>query len=72
MDSQIPDKRNPRSSSFQRVMDAFLAQPGLPFASLLSAERIEQIFAKHDALFGGARRLQHSCDVVVVSRAGVA
>jgi hypothetical protein len=33
-------------------MDAFLAQPGLPFASLPSAERIEQIFAKHDALFG--------------------
>ena len=33
-------------------MDAFLAQPGLPFASLLSAERIERIFAKHDALFG--------------------
>ena len=37
---------------FSAVVDAFLAQPGLPFASLLSAERIERIFAKHDALFG--------------------
>lgn len=52
MDSHIPDRRRPRSTGFQRVVDAFLAQPGLPFASLLSAERIEQIFAKHDALFG--------------------
>jgi len=52
MDSHIPDRRRPRSIGFQRLVDAFLAQPGLPFASLLSAERIEQTFAKHDALFG--------------------
>ena len=52
MDSFITDKRPPRSTGFQRVPDAFLAQPGLPFASLLSAERIERFFAKHNALFG--------------------
>ena len=52
MDSFIPDRRPPRSTGFQRVLDAFLAQPGLPFASLLSAERVERIFAKHNALFG--------------------
>lgn len=39
-------------SSFQRVADAFLSSPGLPFAEILSAERIERIFAKHDGLFG--------------------
>jgi hypothetical protein len=52
MDSHIPNRRPPRSNNFQLVLDAFLAQPGLPFASLLSAERIEQIFANHHALFG--------------------
>jgi putative transposase len=39
-------------SSFQRVADSFLSAPGLPFAEILSAERIERIFAKHDGLFG--------------------
>ena len=36
---------------FQRVVAAFLNQPGLPFASVLSAERVERIFAKHQNLF---------------------
>ena len=37
---------------FRAVADAFLAQPGLPFAGLLSAERIERVFTKHGNLFG--------------------
>ena len=37
---------------FRAVANAFLAQPGLPFVSLLSAERIERVFAKHGNLFG--------------------
>jgi hypothetical protein len=40
------------SNSFQRIAAAFLAEGGLPFAELLSAERIERVFAKHDNLFG--------------------
>ena len=40
-------------SSFQQVVAAFLSQPGLPFAQVLSAERIERMFAKHGNLFGG-------------------
>ena len=40
------------SSSFRRISSAFLSQPGLPFAEILSAERIERIFAKHGNLFG--------------------
>ena len=40
------------SNSFQRIVSTFLAQPGLPFAEVLSAERIERIFAKHENLFG--------------------
>jgi putative transposase len=47
----IADSRVPRSA-FRQVMAAFLSQPGLPFAQVLSAERIERIFAKHDNLFG--------------------
>ena len=40
------------SRDFRAVADAFLAQPGLPFAGLLSAERIERVFTKHGNLFG--------------------
>jgi len=39
-------------SSFLRIAAAFLSQPGLPFAEVLSAERIERIFTKHGNLFG--------------------
>ena len=42
----------PGYASFRQVMAAFLSQPGLPFARILSAERIERIFAKHGNLFG--------------------
>ena len=50
--SARPDFRNPRSTEFRRVTAAFLSQPGLPFASVLSAERIGRIFARHGNLFG--------------------
>ena len=33
-------------------MGAFLLQPGLPFSEVLSADRVERIFAKHDNWFG--------------------
>ena len=36
---------------FQRVVAGFLNQPGLPFASVLSAARVERVFAKHRNLF---------------------
>jgi hypothetical protein len=48
----IPNSANSDSSRFQRIVDVFLAQPGLPFAGVLSAERIERIFAQHGNLFG--------------------
>lgn len=40
------------SSGFRRIADAFLAREGLPFAEVLSAERIERVFARHGCLFG--------------------
>jgi hypothetical protein len=40
-------------SSFQQLAQAFLSQPGLPFAAVLSAERMERVFARHGNCFGG-------------------
>jgi putative transposase len=51
--ADLPDSADSGSGSFQRIVAAFLSQPGLPFANVLSAERIERIFAKHGNLFGG-------------------
>lgn len=50
--SCVPNSANSGSISFQKIVDAFLSQPGLPFANVLSAERISRIFAKHGNLFG--------------------
>lgn len=50
--ASLSDSSRPGRSSFQQVVAAFLSQPGLPFASVLSAERVERIFAKHGNLFG--------------------
>lgn len=52
MASSLPTSSDRGASSFQRVVEAFLAQPGLPFAEVLAAERIERVFAKHGGLFG--------------------
>ena len=52
MASQVPNSSDRGSGSFQKVADAFLAGQGLPFAKILSAERIERIFANHGGLFG--------------------
>ena len=48
----VTDSGGSASGKFQQVVAAFLAQPGLPFAGVLSAERVERIFAKHGNLFG--------------------
>ena len=52
MRQDIPDSSNHGSSSFQQIVDAFMAQDGLPFAGVLTQERIEHAFARHDGLFG--------------------
>jgi hypothetical protein len=48
----IPHPANAGSNNFQKIVDAFLSQPGLPFAQILSAERVERVFTKHGNLFG--------------------
>jgi hypothetical protein len=47
----ITEKRGGCASEFRKIAAAFLAAPGLPFASVLSAERIERVFTKHGNLF---------------------
>ena len=43
----VPNRSQQGCSDFQGVADAFLSQPGLPFADVMPAERIERVFAKH-------------------------
>lgn len=52
MAASIPNSPRPDSRSFQKIVDGFLGGEGLPFATILSAERIERIFQKHGCLFG--------------------
>ena len=50
--SSLSDSFRSGRSNFHQVVASFLSQPGLPFAGILSAERIERIFARHGNLFG--------------------
>jgi hypothetical protein len=52
MATALPDSPRRDSGSFQKIADAFLVGEGLPFAQILSAERIQRIFAKHGCRFG--------------------
>lgn len=52
MSSQVSKSPQRVSGGFQKVAHAFLAGKGLPFAEILSAQRIERVFAKHGCLFG--------------------
>lgn len=52
MAQDIPASASGGSSSFRKVVAAFLVSGALPFARVLSAERVHRVFAKHDGLFG--------------------
>jgi len=52
MRGSLHDSHDPGRSKFQRIVETFLAQPGLPFANVLSAQRIERVFRRHGNLFG--------------------
>lgn len=55
MSGVIPVSPRRGNSDFQAVNDAFLRGDGLPFADLLPAEQIEEIFARHHCTFGRNR-----------------
>ena len=48
----VPNLPTGGSTDFQKIADVFLGREGLPFADLLSADRIAEVFAKHQNLFG--------------------
>ncbi len=48
----VPSGPKGGNRGFQRIANSFLAAAGLPFASVLSADRIQRVFAEHDNLFG--------------------
>lgn len=52
MDASIPNPPGRSSSVFGQIVTSFLSTRGLPFDSVLPAERIREIFAKHGGLFG--------------------
>jgi putative transposase len=52
MARDIPFSARGCSGGFRKVVAAFLASEALPFARVLSAERVERVFAKHGGLFG--------------------
>ena len=52
MSRSLSDSQRPRSSSFQKLVDIFLKQTGLPFAEVLTATQIQEVFRKHNGLFG--------------------
>ncbi len=50
-DTPQRDSHGVISTVFQRIAANVLSQPGLPFADVLSAERIARVFARHRNLF---------------------
>jgi hypothetical protein len=52
MGQPIPHFPRSGRGGFHQVVAAFLGGDHLPFASVLSAERIERIFARHGCQFG--------------------
>lgn len=52
MDRDVPNSSRKCGARFRKIVDAFLSGEGLPFADILSADRIQRAFAKHGCLFG--------------------
>ena len=48
----VSDSDDSGNAGFKTVVDGFLLQPGLPFATVVTAEKINRIFRKHGGLFG--------------------
>lgn len=48
----LPSFGTSGSTDFQKIADVFLAREGLPFADVISADRIAEVFTRHQNLFG--------------------
>jgi hypothetical protein len=47
----LPDSSGGGCTDFAKITCGFLSHKGLPFADILSSDRIERVFAKHENLF---------------------
>lgn len=52
MSGSIPNSPRRRTNGFQKLVDGFFKQTGLPFSEVITAETIEVMFRKHSGLFG--------------------
>ena len=52
MAQSVPNSPRRSSNSFQKLVDVFFKQSGLPFSEVLTAKLIEEAFAKRNGLFG--------------------
>lgn len=50
--SDVPNSRFQSSFGFGNAVAGFLSRPDLPFAEILTEDRIRRVFAKHNCLFG--------------------
>ena len=53
--ASLPHSHSTGSTTLQHLVSAFLSQPGLPFANVLSAEQIQRIFSQHHCDFAPDR-----------------
>ena len=53
------------NADFRLVADAFLGETGLPLASVLPANEIQQIFRRHDGLFGDTYNATYNTAIVL-------
>lgn len=52
MSGSLPNSPSRSTSSFDKVLVGFFKQPGLPFSDVLNSSSVEEVFDKHDGLFG--------------------
>jgi hypothetical protein len=52
MRQPVSDSDDSGEPGFQKIVDGFLLQPGLPFAGVLSSQKIKRIFRRPGGLFG--------------------
>ncbi len=51
-DHPVPNSARRNTNGFQKLIDRFFKQSGLPFAEVITATKIEEVFRKHGGLFG--------------------
>jgi hypothetical protein len=51
MSREIPDTKKRGTAGFRKITESFFTGKGLPFDTLLSEEKIVDIFSKHNNLF---------------------